>query len=220
VGIPSERLDEIFESFRQGEDYLYHSSGGLGLGLAIASRLVEFLGGCLRCSSEEGKGSVFSVSVPLEYSPYESSSPSASVLGAESPLKDVRILVAEDDLVNQRYLVRLLQKMGCTVTLAETGIQAVDALKKESFDLVLMDVEMPEMDGIEATRRIRDPETGCLDPAVPIVALTARAMWGDEQRCIHAGMNDYASKPVDVRQPAWKRSRLTLTPSPQSYNQL
>jgi CheY-like chemotaxis protein/anti-sigma regulatory factor (Ser/Thr protein kinase) len=198
VGIPRDKLDEIFESFRQGEDHLHHSTGGLGLGLAIAGRLVDFLGGCLRCSSEEGKGSVFSVTVPLEYSPYEDSSPSASVLGGESPLKGVRVLVAEDDLVNQRYLVRLLEKMGCAVILAETGAQAVDALKRDSYDLVLMDVEMPEMDGIEATRRIRDPETGCLDPAVPIVALTARAMWGDEQRCIHAGMDDYVSKPVDV----------------------
>ncbi|XXJ20098.1 response regulator [Desulfovibrio caledoniensis] len=198
VGIPREKLDEIFESFRQGEDHLHHSSGGLGLGLAIAGRLVEFLGGSLRCSSEEGKGSVFSVCVPLEYSPFEASSPSASVLGVDSPLKDIRILVAEDDLVNQRYLVRLLEKMGCAVTLAETGTQAVDALKKDSFDLVLMDVEMPEMDGIEATRCIRDRQTGCLDPSVPIVALTARAMWGDEQRCIHAGMDDYVSKPVDV----------------------
>jgi signal transduction histidine kinase len=198
VGIPADKLDDIFESFRQSEDHLNHASGSLGLGLAIAVRLVDFLGGSLRCSSEEGKGSVFSVSLPLECSPYESTSPSASVLSANSPLEGVRILVAEDDLVNQRYLVRLLEKMGCAVTLAETGIQAVDALKAADFDLVLMDVEMPEMDGIEATRRVRNPETGCLDPAVPIVALTARAMWGDEQRCIHAGMDDYVSKPVDV----------------------
>jgi signal transduction histidine kinase len=198
VGIPRDKLGEIFESFRQGEDHLHHATGGLGLGLAIAGRLVEFLGGSLRCSSEEGKGSVFSVTVPLERSPYEASSPSASVLGEGSPLKGVRVLVAEDDLVNQRYLVRLLEKMGCEAKLAETGTQAVDALKENPFDLVLMDVEMPVMDGIEATRRIRDPETGCLDPAVPIVALTARAMWGDEQRCIHAGMNDYVSKPVDI----------------------
>jgi CheY-like chemotaxis protein len=181
VGIPRDKLGEIFESFRQGEDHLHHATGGLGLGLAIAGRLVEFLGGSLRCSS-----------------PYEASSPSASVLGEGSPLKGVRVLVAEDDLVNQRYLVRLLEKMGCEAKLAETGTQAVDALKENPFDLVLMDVEMPVMDGIEATRRIRDPETGCLDPAVPIVALTARAMWGDEQRCIHAGMNDYVSKPVDI----------------------
>ena len=198
VGIAREKLEQIFESFRQGEDHLHHATGGLGLGLAIASRLVEFLGGALHCSSEEGKGSVFSVSVPLERSPYETSSPSASVLGEASPLKGVRVLVAEDDLVNQRYLVRLLEKMGCAVTLAEDGARAVDALRKDAFDLVLMDVEMPVMDGIEATRLVRDASTGCLNPAVPIVALTARAMWGDEQRCMHAGMDGYLSKPVDV----------------------
>ncbi|WP_207259705.1 hybrid sensor histidine kinase/response regulator [Desulfovibrio sp. Huiquan2017] len=198
VGIPGDKLEEIFESFHQGADHLHHATGGLGLGLAIANRLVEFLGGTLRCSSEVGRGSVFAVTVPLERSPYEDSSPSASVLGEDSPLAGVRVLVAEDDLVNQRYLVRLLEKMGCAVVLAADGAQAVKALKEGPFDIVLMDVEMPEMDGIEATRRIRDPEIGCLDPAVPIVALTARAMWGDEQRCLHAGMDDYVSKPVDV----------------------
>lgn len=197
IGIPSEKLDDIFESFNQAEDHLRHA-GGLGLGLAIVSRLVNVLGGVVKCSSVEGKGSIFSVILPFRRSRYEDQAPSATVLGDRSPLKGANVLVAEDDLVNQRYIVRLLEKMGCNVFLAEDGAQAVDALKKQRFDIVFMDVEMPTMNGIEATRLIRKTDSGCLDPNVPIVALTARAMWGDEQRCIHVGMNDYVSKPVDI----------------------
>ncbi|AMK11512.1 hybrid sensor histidine kinase/response regulator [Pseudodesulfovibrio indicus] len=198
IGIPKDKLHEIFESFKQAEDHLCHTTGGLGLGLAIVSRIVAFLEGSVRCSSIEGQGSTFSVIVPLEYSRYEQKSPSTLVLGEDSPLKGISVLVAEDDLVNQRYLVRLLEKMGCKTVLVEDGEQAVETLKEQRFDLVLMDVEMPRMNGLEATRLIRRPETGCLDPKVPVVALTARAMWGDEQRCIHAGMDDYVSKPVDI----------------------
>nr|WP_321257546.1 response regulator [uncultured Pseudodesulfovibrio sp.] len=198
IGIPAEKLDDIFESFNQAEDHLRHATGGLGLGLAIVSRLVSVLGGVIKCSSVEGKGSIFSVILPFKRSRYEDQAPSATVLSDQSPLKGANVLVAEDDLVNQRYIVRLLQKMGCNVLLAENGAQAVDVLKEQAFDIVFMDVEMPVMNGIEATRLIRKVDTGCLDPDVPIVALTARAMWGDEQRCIHVGMNDYVSKPVDI----------------------
>lgn len=198
IGIPTDKVNEIFDCFNQAEDHLFHSTGGLGLGLAIANRLVAALGGSIRCSSQENKGSIFSVTLPLEQSRYESQSPALTVMGEDSPLKGAYVLVAEDDLVNQRYLIRLLEKMGCSVMLAENGEEAVEALKKRRFDIVFMDVEMPYMNGIEATRLIRKPETGCLEPDVPIVALTARAMWGDEQRCIHAGMDDYVSKPVDI----------------------
>lgn len=199
IGIPEDKLDDIFESFNMAEDHLLHTTGGgLGLGLAIVRRLLSALGGHIQCSSEHGKGSVFAVTLPLKRSRYEEQSPVDAMLGDESPLKGAYVLVAEDDLVNQRYIVRLLEKMGCSVTLAEDGLEAVEALKNRRYDIVLMDVEMPHMNGIEATRLIRKPETGCLEPDVPIVALTARAMWGDEQRCLHVGMNDYVSKPVDI----------------------
>ena len=198
IGIPVDKTNEIFESFNIAQDHLLHTSGALGLGLAIVSRLVTALGGSVACSSVEGKGSTFSVCIPLEYSSYDALAPSVSLMGGNSPVRGTRILVVEDDLVNQRYIVRLLEKMGCDVTLAEDGLVALEALRKSRFDVVFMDVEMPFMDGIEATKAIRDPETGCLDPDIPIVALTALAMWGDEQRCIHAGMNDYVSKPVEI----------------------
>ncbi|CCH47305.1 hybrid sensor histidine kinase/response regulator [Pseudodesulfovibrio piezophilus] len=198
IGIPPEKLNSLFESFTLAEDYLSHTSGGLGLGLAIVKRLVILLGGSVHCSSEVDKGSTFSFSIPLKASRYAVQTPLTSTLADKKPLEGVSVLVAEDDLVNQRYVVRLLQRMGCQVQLAEDGLQAVDALKVNSFDIVLMDVEMPVMNGIEATRHIREPGTGCLEPDIPIIALTAHAMWGDEQRCIHAGMNDYVAKPVDI----------------------
>jgi len=198
IGIPAEKQDDVFEFFNLAEDHLSHATGGLGLGLAIVNRLLSILGGTIRCASEEGKGSTFSITIPLKYSCYEERTPSASFMGNEMPLKGAKVLVAEDDLVNQRYIVRLLEKMGCEVVLAEDGGQALDALKAESFDIVLMDVEMPVMNGIETTRAIREPDTGCLNPDIPIIALTAHAMWGDEQRCIHAGMDDYVPKPVDI----------------------
>ncbi|NDV19027.1 response regulator [Pseudodesulfovibrio sp. JC047] len=198
IGIPSAQLTDIFESFNLAEDHLCHATGGLGLGLAIVSRLVTVLGGTITCSSEEGVGSTFSVILPCLRSRYEDQAPSTFVLGDQSPLKGARVLVVEDDLVNQRYIIRLLEKMGCNVVLAENGADAIEALKERPFDIIFMDVEMPTMNGIEATRRIRKPETGCLNPDVPIVALTARAMWGDEQRCLQVGMDDYVAKPVDV----------------------
>ncbi len=198
VGMSSEQMDIIFESFCQVEDHLCHRTGGLGLGLAIVNRLLTILGGSVQCTSEEGRGSTFSLIIPLKRSRYEIHSPLTAVMGGEKPLQGARVLVAEDDLINQRYIVRLLEKMGCTAALVEEGQRAVDILKAEPFDIVLMDIEMPVMNGIEATRAIRRQETGCLDPNIPIVALTAHAMWGDEQRCMHAGMTDYVPKPVDM----------------------
>jgi signal transduction histidine kinase/CheY-like chemotaxis protein len=198
IGIPAAKLDDIFECFSQAEDHLSHASGALGLGLAIVSRLLAILGGSIHCSSEEGDGSVFCFTVPLKRSRYEKRSPLAEVMAEGMPLEGVRVLVAEDDLLSQRYMLGILEKMGCVVSLASDGDQAVEALRRRKYDIVLMDVEMPVQSGTEATMAIRRPETGCLDPEVPVVALTAHAMWGDEQRCMHAGMDHYVSKPVDI----------------------
>lgn len=198
IGIPSYRVEEMFESFTLAEDHLSHESGGLGLGLAIVHRLVTVMGGTISCSSEEDKGSVFSCLIPFKASKYEEQTPLAAAIVEDKPLEGIKVLVAEDDLVNQRYIMRLLEKMGCEVALAENGQDAIDALKAEKFNVVLMDIEMPIMNGIEATKAIRLKDTGCLDPKVPIVALTAHAMWGDQQRCLHAGMDDYVSKPVEI----------------------
>lgn len=199
IGIPSYQVDEMFESFTMAEDHLSRGTGSLGLGLAIVHRLVSVMGGSVSCSSREGEGSTFSCVIPFKRSKYAKQISLAPVAPIESrPLEDTKVLVAEDDLVNQRYITRLLEKMGCEVVLAQNGLEAVDALKAEEFDIVLMDIEMPVMNGIEATKAIRLEETGCINPNVPIVALTAHAMWGDQQRCLHAGMDDYLTKPVEI----------------------
>jgi len=198
VGIPQEKQEVMFESFTQAEDHLSHATGALGLGLAIVKRLLRLMGGTVLCTSQEGKGSVFSFTLSFKPSKYVQQTPTAAIMAEEKPLDGAKVLVAEDDLVNQRYIIRLLEKMGCDVDLAEDGKEVVDALKVKDYDIVLMDVEMPIMNGIVATKIIRDQDTGCRNPKIPIIALTAHAMWGDEQRCLHAGMDDYVPKPVDI----------------------
>lgn len=197
MGIETEQIETIFDSFSLVEDHLCHGSGGLGLGLAIVNRLLVLLGE-YSLHQQQGQGQYLFRRHPPEAEPVRGGFPLAEVMEGGRPLEGARVLVAEDDLVNQRYITRLLEKMGCFVLLVEDGKQAVETLVDAVFDIVLMDVEMPVMDGIEATRAIRRPETGCLDPDIPIVALTAHAMWGDEQRCMHAGMTDYVPKPVDM----------------------
>lgn len=198
VGISPEKQDVIFEAFALTDDHLSHGTGALGLGLAIVRRLVKLLGGTVACFSEEGKGSTFTFTAPLRPSKYMRQTPTAAVMAEKKPLEGARVLVVEDDLVNQRYIIRLLEKMGCVVELAQDGHESLKFLQEDDYDIVLMDVEMPGLNGIEATKLIRDPSTGCRDPLVPIIALTAHAMWGDEQRCLHAGMDDYIAKPVDM----------------------
>ncbi|QGY40899.1 response regulator [Pseudodesulfovibrio cashew] len=198
IGIPEEKLEAMFDSFTLAEDHLSHTSGALGLGLAIVQRLLTLLGGNVSCESETGRGSTFSFVIPLKASRYEPQGKAGTCPVKERKLDGVRVLVAEDDLINQRYIMRLLEKMGASVTLAEDGAQAVDALRQDEFHAVLMDVEMPVLNGIEATRLIRDPQSGCRNPDIPIIALTAHAMWADEQRCLNAGMDDYVPKPVEI----------------------
>ncbi len=111
--------------------------------------------------------------------------------------RTLRFLLADDNEVNRRLAVKLLEKMGHEAHAVLNGQEAVDALRKEKYDIVLMDVQMPEMDGLEATRIIRDPQSGTLDPQIPIIALTAHAMKGDKEDCLEAGANDYVSKPID-----------------------
>jgi CheY-like chemotaxis protein len=114
-------------------------------------------------------------------------------------LRSARILVAEDNIVNQDVALAILRKLGVCAELVTNGAEAVEALRRGDFELVLMDCEMPEMDGYEATRRIRDPQTGVRDPQIPVIAFTADAVSGDREKCVEAGMNDYLAKPVDPR---------------------
>ena len=198
VGIPADKLEKIFDKFTQADGSITRRYGGTGLGLTITRRLVEMFGGKIWVESIEGHGSKFFVRIPLEVAlNSKHAAADEKVNGSEKISLDGRspqILLVEDNAVNQKVVLAILSKRGFQVEIAANGLEAIAALQKNVFDLVLMDVQMPYMDGIEATRKIRE-ELGLRE--LPIIAMTAHAMTGDREKCIEAGMNDYVSKPVN-----------------------
>lgn len=206
VGIPAEKQTAIFDAFAQVDGSTTRHHGGTGLGLSIASQLVRQMGGQLWVESELGKGSTFHFTVTLSVSP-SSSSPSSlpsSKPTAKSDGKDVhekkaralRVLIADDNPINYAVAAGILENRGHSVLHARDGREAVQLYREAEFDLVLMDVHMPELDGFGATARIRDLEERH-NRRTPIVAMTARALSGDREFCIAAGMDDYLPKPLD-----------------------
>jgi PAS domain S-box-containing protein len=194
IGIPLEKQGVIFEPFRQVEGYMTRKYGGTGLGLAIVTRLLDLVGGRIWVDSQEGAGSTFYFTTPFALSDKPLASRDDSGAIDEPPVSPLAILVAEDNDVSRLLLKRLLAKQGHTVTEARTGIEALARYEQASFDLILMDVQMPGMNGFEATAEIRHRgETG---ERIPIIALTAHAIKGDRERCLAAGMDDYLSKPI------------------------
>ncbi|MBJ6801968.1 MASE3 domain-containing protein [Geomonas propionica] len=199
IGIPEEKRHLLFTSFSQLDDSDTRSYGGTGLGLAISKEIVERMGGTIVVEGAAGGGSCFSFSVRLELVPGEAElvstaprppAPPAATKGVRS-----RLLVAEDDPTIRQVLGSMLGRVGYQVEFAADGAQAVEKWRQSCFDMIIMDVQMPQLDGFEATRSIRE-QGGRL----PILAMTAHAMKQDEERCIAAGMDDYISKPIDFRE--------------------
>jgi len=193
VGISPEHQGRIFDAFVQVAGVPNGDRGGTGLGLAIAARLVGLMGGELRVTSTPGTGSTFFFVVKFPRARHEEVT-QEDAGGREILRRRLRILVADDNAINRMVTERMLQRSGHTVALAENGLQAMEMALAGRFDLVLMDVQMPEMDGLAATVAIRRAETAAR--RTPIVGLTAHAFRGDRDRCLDAGMDDYVAKPV------------------------
>lgn len=193
IGIPEEKRRLVFEPFRQADGSITRKYGGSGLGLAIASRLVERMGGSLDLESEVGKGSKFTVRLPLSPAPCEEEARPA-VARPSKTAHGLRILVAEDNEVNRRLIHRMLEKGGHDVHVVSNGLAALERATRESFDLILMDIQMPVMDGLTATERIRASEAG---RRTPIVALTAHAYQEEHSRCLASGIDAVLTKPFD-----------------------
>lgn len=196
AGIPKLATQKIFEAFSQADSSTTRRFGGTGLGLSISRHLTQLMGGTMGVTSEEGYGSVFWFTIPLERG-------ETQILTAESAHKETkheesfRILLAEDNSVNQLIALQMLKKMGHSVVAVSNGQEALDALNLAPYDVILMDCQMPELDGYEATKSIRKNKNSIYSE-IPIIAMTANAMQGDREKCLAVGMNDYISKPMRI----------------------
>ena len=191
IGIPQNKQPAVFEAFTQADGSITRRFGGTGLGLTISNRLIHLMGGKMGLDSEPGVGSEFYFSLPLATGPATKTCAAAAQPPRAEPLD---ILLAEDNPINQRLAIRLLEREGHRVTLVENGQETLDALEKARYDLVLMDMQMPGLDGLEATRRIRQQEAGWAH--LPIIALTANAYAEDRERCLLVGMDGFVGKPI------------------------
>ncbi|MFT0869466.1 response regulator [Pseudomonas sp. CAM1A] len=193
IGIDSNRLEMMFVAFQQADNTISRRYGGTGLGLSIARTLAERMGGQLRGESREGLGSTFTLEMPLALASTPSALPGVATQDQAAATEGGgRILLVEDNPVNQSVIEAMLRSLGFEVSLAMDGAQAIELVGQQRFAAVLMDCRLPQVDGYEATRRIRLlPQT----EGLPIIALTASALQGDRERCLAAGMNDYLSKP-------------------------
>ena len=199
IGISRETSGKLFLPFSQADASTSRKYGGTGLGLAISKKLVELMGGRIWFESEEGKGSTFHFTVRADAfaGPSETALPASTLQDKPKAAKDLRILLAEDNPVNRRMAVLMLKKLGYNADSVANGREVLQALERQSYDLILMDVQMPEMDGLEATKEIRKlwPSGG-----PRIVALTAHAIAGDREKCLGVGMDGYLCKPINMEE--------------------
>ncbi len=197
VGVAPDRQERIFAAFEQVDASISRRFGGTGLGLTISARLVGMMGGRIWVESTPAVGSAFhfTVALGLTRESVAAGKPGEPPAAPAVAARALHVLLAEDNVVNQRLVLRLLQKRGHSVVVAGNGREALAAAGRERFDAVLMDVQMPEMDGFEATAALRAREAGAAQH-LPIIAMTAHAMKGDRERCLAAGMDDYVTKPI------------------------
>jgi signal transduction histidine kinase/CheY-like chemotaxis protein len=208
VGIASDKLDSIFDAFTQADASTTRQFGGTGLGLTISRELARTMGGDLRVESTLGVGSTFTADLPL--APTEEAEPDTSPNAVPTTDRALRVLVAEDNPVNQTVVARMLERLGHAATIVPDGEVALDAWRAGGFDIVLMDWQMPRLDGLEATRRLRAAERAEGRARLPVLAMTANVLSGDRERCLEAGMDDLLGKPVTLVQlrgalAAWAR---------------
>jgi PAS domain S-box-containing protein len=210
IGIPENKLLSIFESFTQASNETTRKFGGTGLGLTIAKQLVELQGGSISVNSEIGKGSCFSFTLTFGKGDQEDIQINADETTISySELQDIHILLAEDNLMNQLLAKKIFKKWNCKFDIADNGKIAVDKLLQTDYDIILMDMQMPEMDGYDATKYIRN-NLPSPKSTIPIIAITAHAMVGEKEKCLALGMNDYISKPFNQRVLYEKIKELTV----------
>lgn len=197
IGIPHDRMDRLFKAFSQVDASTTRKYGGTGLGLVVSKRLAEIMGGTMWVTSEVGQGSTFYFTILAPISPELPSEPAMQVI-EENRIDPafLRILLVEDNTVNQRVAIRMLERLGYRADVVGNGLEAISALRRQPYDVVLMDIQMPEMDGLEATRLIRQEWSSPNQPW--IIAMTAFARASDREECLQAGMNSYLSKPIDM----------------------
>jgi CheY-like chemotaxis protein/nitrogen-specific signal transduction histidine kinase len=201
IGIPEEKLDRLFQSFSQVDSTTTRKYGGTGLGLAISRKLVELMAGEIWVVSKPGVGTTFHFTIQVEKAEEISNPVDPGVIelreiSSQEMVRPLRILLAEDNAVNQMVAIQMLKRLGYSADVAGNGLEVLQALERQPYDVVLMDVQMPEMDGLVAAQEIRK-----LWPKGPrIIAITAYALKGDRERCLAAGMDDYISKPIVIEE--------------------
>ncbi|SFV68137.1 BarA sensory histidine kinase (= VarS = GacS) [hydrothermal vent metagenome] len=209
IGLNKAQQKKIFEAYSQASASTTRKSGGTGLGLTISRKIIHSMGGELAVESEEGKGATFYFTITLKEAP--ATVPETEVLpeefakipvekpAVETPVRELQVLVAEDNPINQKLIQVVLKKMGLKVTLADNGEKAVEARRENHYDMIFMDIQMPVMGGVEATQEILAYEEEEGVPHIPIIALTANALPGDKEKYMNEGMDDYTTKPLDVK---------------------
>lgn len=217
IGIPDDKQDLLFAKFSQVDASTARRFGGTGLGLAIVKQLAQLMGGEAGVESRPGEGSTFWFTAALESAPEEQGqTPEAPGLIAapRANARPARLLLAEDNPTNQRIAAAQLGRLGIAPHIVADGTEVLEALREHPFDVILMDVQMPHMDGFEATRRIRSARSGVHTPDIPIIAMTAHAIYGYRERCLAAGMNDYLVKPFTAEDLTTVLGRWIALPGP------